>query len=63
MKISKNNCEEHITQVIIDAAQCEDISNHELELAFYPEGTHVLHKKICCFPINEREEQDNEKFF
>ena len=36
LEISKNNCGDHVTQAIIDAAQSEDISNHELELAFDP---------------------------
>ena len=67
LEISKNNCGAHVTQFIIDAAQSEDekkliseyISNHELELAFDPEGTHVLQKVICCFPENEREDLNN----
>ena len=67
LKISKNNCGAHVTQFIIDVAQSGDekkiiseyISNHELELAFDPEGTHVLQKIISCFPENERQDLNN----
>ena len=67
LDISKNNCGAHVTQFIIDAAQSEEekkliteyISNHELELAFDPEGTHVLQKVISCFPENERQDLNN----
>ena len=63
LQISKNNCGAHVTQFIIGAAQAEEekkiivdfISNHELELAFDPEGTHVLQKMISCFKENERQ--------
>ena len=63
IKISKNNYGAHVTQFIIGEAQSDDekkiiinyISNHELELSFDPEGTHVLQKIISCFPENERQ--------
>ena len=61
INISKNNSGAHATQFIIGASQSEEerkiilkyISNHEIELAFDPEGTHVLQKIITCFPENE----------
>ena len=62
INISKNSCGAHVIQFIIGEAQSKEekkiiieyISNHELELAFDPEGTHVLQKIITCFSENER---------
>ena len=61
LNISKNSCGAHVIQFIIGEAKSKEekktiieyISNHELELAFDPEGTHVLQKIISCFPENE----------
>ena len=67
IKISKNTCGAHVSQFIIGEAQSKEekkiiieyISSHELELAFDPEGTHVLQKIITCFPENERQNLNN----
>ena len=63
INISKNSCGAHVIQFIIGATQSEEerkliieyISNHELELAYNPEGTHVLQKIITTFPENEKQ--------
>ena len=63
LKISKNACGAHVAQFIIGESKSKEektiiieyISNHELELSFDPEGTHVLQKILCCFPENERQ--------
>ena len=65
--IAKNNCGAHATQFIIGSAQSmkekklilEYIQLHELELAYDPEGTHVLQKIISCFDEAEREDLNN----
>ena len=67
INVSKNNCGAHVAQFIIGAANSIEekmiiidyVRDHELELAFDPEGTHVIQKIISCFQENERQTLTN----
>ena len=67
INVSKNNCGAHVAQFIIGAANSIEekmiiidyIRDHELELSFDPEGTHVIQKIISCFQENERQTLTN----
>ena len=67
INVSKNNCGAHVAQFIIGAANSIEekmiiidyVRDHELELSFDPEGTHVIQKIINCFQENERQTLTN----